>query len=345
MEKEKKTEAKTKVLTIRDVAKLAGVSAASVSYVINGKKGVGQEQRKKIEQIISEYHFRPNQNSRGLSLNKSFNIHAVIRREAAPACKDFYFGVLAKMVDLSEYHQYNIVPAYQSDNPADKNIINIIQNKNTDGILFFQGMRKDIKKTVVDKRIPHVIINPGLEENDSPSVLLDFERMTFEAARFLAGKGHIRIGFIGMRCMPFFFKQTIDGFMNAKRQYRFHANKAWISGDAYNGESAAASMRKILHSKTLPTAIVCVQDNFAISAINAVKTEGYRVPHDISFISIDDVPMAKYLDPPLTTIPIDQAELALYTFKILFDFMEGKTVRNITLPVREIIVRDSVRIL
>jgi LacI family transcriptional regulator len=336
---------KTKALTIKDVANLAGVSVASVSYVINGKKGVGPEQRKKIERIISWHHFRPNQNSRGLSLSKSFNIHAVIRREATPACKNFYFGVLSKMMDLIECRQYNIIPTYQSDDPADKNIMSVIQNKNTDGILFFQGIRKDIVKMAANEKIPHVIINPGLEENNVPSVLLDFERMTFQVAQFLAEKGHTRIGFIGMQSMPLFFRQTLDGFTKAMRLYRFRADKAWIRGEAFNEESAETSMRRILRCKVLPTAIVCTQDNFAVSAVNAAKTAGYRVPRDISFISIDDLPMAKYLDPPLTTIPVDQTELAFCACELLFDFMEGKAVRNITIPAKEIIVRDSVRTL
>ena len=88
-----------KQVKIKDIAREAGVSTAAVSYVVNGKKGVSPETRNKIEQVIEKYDFHPSLRSKSLSLGKNYCVHAVIRREAAPACKAFYFSVIAQMVE------------------------------------------------------------------------------------------------------------------------------------------------------------------------------------------------------------------------------------------------------
>ncbi|MDL2237720.1 LacI family transcriptional regulator [Christensenellaceae bacterium OttesenSCG-928-K19] len=330
-------------LSIKDIAKMADVSVAAVSYVINGKEGVGQEQRKKIERIIREHGFTPNLNSKRLVLSRSFNIHVVIRTEAAPACKEFYFGVVARMTEEIGKYGYSIVPAYQSDNELDGSVVRALQNKNTDGLVFFQGISEDVLEKVKKSEVPYSIINPGFADNSTPCVRIDFEEIAYRATSYLAECGHRQIGFIGMDRLPVFYTQTRSGYLRALKENGMEAKEQWIAGGAYDEESARAAASKLFAQEELPTAVFCAQDNFAICAMDAARKRGLKVPDDVSFIAVDDIPVSKYIDPPLTTVPIDQSILAKCALEMMFAQLAGEKVRNVTVPIEAIVERQSVK--
>jgi DNA-binding LacI/PurR family transcriptional regulator len=329
-------------VTIRDIAREAGVSKAAVSYVINDKKGVGDETRKKIEDVIEKYDYRPNFLSKNLAHGKNFSIHAVIRREAAPACKAFYFNVIAQMIEQVE-GSISVVPMFQSDNTIeDQNLLELARSSSTDGVIAFQGVRPEIRAELEKREIPYIIINPGIEKTDVASVILDFELLAYQATSYLVKQGHHKIGMIGMACMPLFFDQTRRGFLRAMEQAGIQPNGDWIRGEADCEAGAAIAMEHMLESGT-PTAVFCSQDNFAISAMHVCVSRGLRVPEDVSFIAIDDVPEAQYMNPPLTTIPVSPEEIAEVALSLIFQKMKDGSCESVVLPSRDIVVRESVR--
>lgn len=330
-----------KQITIRDIAREAGVSTAAVSYVLNDKKGVGAETREKIERAIEKYGYRPSLRSKSLALGKNYSIHAVIRREAAPACKVFYFGVIAQMVEQISGH-FSVVPVFQSDDTAsDDSLLEIVRSGSTDGIIAFQGVMPEIHAEMEKHNIPLVIINPGIEATSATSVILDFEQLAYRATSFLTERGHRDIGMIGMQCMPLFYDQTVRGFTRALQEAGISQNAAWIRGEADCEAGAVRAMENMLQSGT-PTAVFCSQDNFAICAMSVSAARGLRVPQDISFIAIDDVPEAQYINPPLTTIPVSPAEIAEAALSLIFEKMKDGSPESIVLPPHDIVVRDSV---
>ena len=331
-----------KRMTIRDIAREAGVSTAAVSYVLNDKKGVGAETRKKIERVIEAHGYRPSLRSKGLALGKNYSIHAVIRREAAPACKAFYFNVIAQMVEQVK-GRVSVVPVFQSDDTEqDNSLLEIVRSSSTDGVIAFQGVMPQIRAELEKHKIPLVVINPGLEATDAASVILDFEELAYRATSFLTGRGHREVGLIGMQCMPLFYDQTKRGFTRALNEAGIEPKAAWIRGEADCEAGAVRAMENILKAG-VPTAVFCAQDNFAISAMSACMARGLRVPEDISFIAIDDVPEARYLNPPLTTIPVSPAEIAGAALSLISQKMKDGSPESIVLPSHEIAVRDSVR--
>ena len=331
-----------KKITIRDIAQEAGVSTAAVSYVINGKKGVGPQMRKKIEQVMEKHDYRPSLRSKSLSVGRNYCLHAVIRREAAPACKAFYFGVIAKMVE-QETGQHSIVPVFQSDDTdADKSLLEVIHSHSTDGIIAFQGVMPLVREKLEKYKIPYVVINPGLKETGETSVVLDFEELSCRAVSYLISSGHRNIAMIGMQCMPLFFEKTKAGFLRALSDANIKPDPALIRGEADSEEGAAKAMENILKAGA-PTAVFCVQDNFAISAMSTCVTHGLKVPDDVSFVAIDDIPEAKYLNPPLTTIPVSPAEIAQTALSLISAKMKDGSADSIVLPSHDITVRSSVR--
>lgn len=333
-----------KKITIQNIADEAGVSTAAVSYVLNDKKGVSSETRKKIERVIGTYNYRPSLRSKSLAQGKNYSIHAVIRREAAPACKAFYFNVIAQMVE-QVMGSFSVVPAFQSDDTdKDKSLLEIVRSNSTDGVIAFQGVMPEIRVELEKHNIPLVIINPGLEATSTTSVILDFENLAYQATSFLIDGGHREIGMIGMQCMPLFYAQIRSGFIHALKEADIKPNTAWIRGEAACESGAVCAMENILEAG-MPTAVFCAQDNFAISAMSACTAHGLRVPEDISFIAIDDVPEARYLNPPLTTIPVSPAEIAEAALSLISQKMKDGSPESIVLPSHAIAVRNSVRVI
>lgn len=331
-----------KQITIRDIAREAGVSTAAVSYVLNDKKGVGAETRRKIERVMEEHGYRPSLRSKSLALGKNYSIHAVIRREAAPACKAFYFSVIARMVE-QVMGRFSVVPVFQSDDTEkDKSLLEIVRSSSTDGVIAFQGVMPEIGAELEKNNIPYVVINPGIEATSATSVILDFEKLAYQATSFLTARGHRKIGMIGMQCMPLFYAQTERGFMQALKEAGVEPNTAWIRGEADSEIGAVRAMENMLKAGQ-PTAVFCAQDNFAISAMSVCVAQGLRVPEDVSFIAIDDVPEARYLNPPLTTIPVSPVEIAEAALSLISQKMKDGSPESIVLPPHEIAVRDSVR--
>jgi DNA-binding LacI/PurR family transcriptional regulator len=163
------------------------------------------------------------------------------------------------------------------------------------------------------------------------------------------------IAFIGMRRLPFFFSATKRGFRRAVRENGLTVRREWIRGEADCAEGAAAAMRRILtggnpeahnrapdKAREHPTAVFCTQDNFAFSAMSVAREFGYRVPEDIGFMGIDDVPEAKYIEPALTTIPISPQTLADEAMDRLFALMGGGPAESVTVPCMDVIKRASV---
>ena len=330
-----------KQVTIKDIAREAGVSTAAVSYVVNGKKGVSPQTRKKIEKVIKENGYQPSLRSQSLSLGKNYCVHAVIRREAAPACKAFYFGVIAKMVE-QEKDRFSVIPVFQGDDTdKDKTLLKIIQSDSTDGVITFQDIMPQVQSELEAHDIPFIIINPGIRATNSTSIILDFEKLAYQATSFLTKHGHRDIAMIGMECMPLFFEKTRSGFLQALKDAGIKPNLDWIHGGAASESSAALAMEDILEAGA-PSAVFCVQDNFAISAMSACAKAGLRVPEDISFIAIDDVPGAQYLNPPLTTIPVSPTEIAQAALLLISEKMKNGSPESIELPSHEISVRNSV---
>lgn len=330
-----------KKITIRDIAQEAGVSKAAVSYVLNDKKGVGDEARRRIEHVIKLHGYRPNLQSKNLALGKNCSIHAVIRREAAPACKAFYFSVIAQMVEQLQ-GSISIVPTFQSDHTdEDRCLLEIVSSNSTDGVIAFQGVMPEVRSKLEKHKIPFIVINPGFETTDATSVILDFELLSYKATSFLVAQGHKKIGMIGMQCMPLFFDQTRRGFLRALEEAGIRPNQEWIRGEA-DCEAGAALAMELMLKDGIPTAVFCTQDNFAISAMSICVAHGLRVPENVSFIAIDDVPEAQYINPPLTTIPVSPAEIAETALSLMFGKMKDGSSESVVLPSHDIVVRNSV---
>ena len=331
-------------ITIRDIAKLANVSTTAVSFVLNGKSGVSDETRKRILDIMEQTNFTPNVHTRRLNLKRSFNIHLVIRHYESKLrnmfSSEITFGILKESKPLG----YNIVTINIRDS-SDKNILtDYIRNKDTDGFIFLQDVETSFLSQVEASDTPFVVVDShALDGASYTQIKADYFDASYKATKHLIQKGHEQIAFIGMDVMPNYYANTFGGYQKAMSEHSLPFPSYWIQPGAADEASAYQCMRRMLNSGNVPTAVFCAGDIFAIGAIKCSKDSGLRVPEDISFIGLDDVVISQYIEPPLTTVSVNEELMGQMAMKTIYRMINHEPYKKVLFTPSNLIERASVR--
>ena len=328
--------------TIKEIAKMAGVSPTAVSFVINNKNGVSAKTREKVSKVIESTNFKPSFNSMRLFFKKSYNISIIIKQTSSPFNDLFYFEIAKGLLDKSKEFGYNIV--FSDISLEGNNVIlpEIINRNDTDGIIFLQDTDKTILNEIDKRNIPYVVVDTHSPNNDFTCITGDYLLSSFTATKYLISKGHKNIAFIGSSYIPDYYHQAFTGYKNALEETNMSIPPSWIQIDAFDEASSYKCMERILKSRTIPSAVFCSGDLFAISAIKCAKDNGYKVPEDISFIAVDDILLSRYIEPKLTTVKIDKEKMGSLAMELIIKKINNEQVDSIIVESDNIIERDSV---
>ena len=158
--------------------------------------------------------------------------------------------------------------------------------------------------------------------------------------------GHRNIAFIGSSYIPEYYIQAFTGYKKALEEIQVSIPSNWIQINAKDEESSYECMANILRSNnSVPTAVFCAGDIFAIGAIRCAKEFGYKVPDDISFVGIDDIILSRYVEPKLTTVKIDKALMGSLAMELIVKKINGEQVKSEIVESDNLIIRDSVKCL
>ena len=330
-------------LTIKELAKLAGVSQTAVSFILNGKPGVSEQTRQKVLEIIEQTNYKVDRNSQRLALKKSFNICLAYLETSSPFDDLFYFEVAKGMLSKSSEFGYNIVLCKIEVAKNHYKLPDVITSCDTDGIIFFQDINPQIMYEIESYGIPCVVVDVHAEAGQVPSVSHNAEQYTYEGVSFLLQNGHTEIGIISSCYISDFWMQIFSGYTKALSEHGLFINPAWVQNSAVNEDGAYACMDRILRAGPTPTAIFCGGDIFAIGAMRCLKDRGIHVPDQISIMGVDNIILGTYVDPPLTTINLDKLEMGEIAIGLLIQKIEGKPCESVVLNHSGIIQRGSVR--
>ncbi|WP_372634084.1 LacI family DNA-binding transcriptional regulator [Cohnella sp.] len=332
-------------LTIKEIAKLAGVSPAAVSIVLNNKKGVSDETREKVSKLIAQLQYSPNPNSRRLLFNKTYNIAVLANKDSSPLENIFYSELNRIVVEECNRYQYNLIFTSVAVENGEVLFPKVIKSYDVDGVIFYGDPDAEIMTGLNKFEIPYIVIDTHLSNSATLCVYADYFEAAYSAVSYLIQLGHSRIAHIGNRLLTNYSFQTFNGFKKAIEEREFEMPIHWIQLDAHDEHTAEACMKLILSSNTKPSAVFCSSDIFAIGAIRCIKEHGLSVPEDISVIGIDDIILSKYIEPPLTTVRIDREEMAKIAVRMLMEKMnnESANIDNHMLASNQIIVRSSTR--
>lgn len=329
-------------VTIGDVAARAGVSKSAVSFVFNGRPGVGDEAKARILDAAKELGWRPDARARALSRSRAQALGLVVRRDPELLSTDPFFPQFVGGVEsfLSTVG-YALVLQVVGDAQAEREAYSRFAHEaRVDGV-FLTDLRTDDDRPpqLAELGLPRVLLGAGIGNGDTAPIGLDDAAGIRRAVRHLHALGHQRIAHVtGAR--GYVHSQTRrDAWADELARLGLTADLV-VQAD-FTGASGARATHELLDHPQPPTAIIYANDLMAIAGISVAMDRGVRVPHDLSIVGFDDVPLAPYIIPPLTTVRQDVFQWGHECARILVAIVEGREPGAADLPPVEFIVRGS----
>ena len=311
-------------LTIKDIARMAGVSTTAVSFVLNNRPGVSDATRQKVQEIIRETSFIPNVHTRRLNLGKSFTIHVVLKQYAYGLYNQFALETLSGVFKEGKSLGYSIIFTLVDEDMPREQIIESVRSKDCDGIILNQIDDPALLSQLQRENIPFVCVDAHLSASSTlPMVEVDYYDAAFQATRYLHQHGHKDIGFIGPETPAEHCANTFRGFTDYLKEAGLACNENWVAKIPFSQASTEAAVDTMLEHDALPTALLCSCDAVAIDVIRRAKARGIRIPEDISVIGIDDLLVSRYLDPALSTMTFDKELLGAKAMELLYQIIQG----------------------
>ena len=323
-------------VTRNDVAERAGVSTATVSYVINNSKYVSPELRLKVEQAIKELNYSPNMIAQSLVTKSSKHVGILLDNFENP----YFLEVVAGMEEIASRNGYIVSICIINEN-TDESIKHIIQRR-LDGILLWENIPRFSYEQLKKLNSNGVaLIN---DYHFGSTIDFQYERAVDELITYLSNVGHKRIAYITGLPVEMRKNTRYDQYIKSLQENGIEPDKSIVAhGDspyADTYQNGYIAMQKILCQKKLVTAVFCVNDLTALGAMKAIKEAGLRVPEDISVAGCDDLFLAQISDPPLTTLKPAKKDLGKKSMEMLLKQINGADPETIMLDV-DLIFRKS----
>ena len=331
--------------TIRDVAKEANVSIATVSRILNNDKNyrASAETRRRVFAAADNLHYSPNP-SYVKKKNENGHIAAINNLTTERQQDSYYSAILTSARNYLSAYGYSLDFVLSQHEISDPAILNgVIKNK-IRGLILLTTPTHDVFQTL-RKNIPHIVgVNTRNYEIDNARYNT-FEAGT-QAMRFLIEQGHSRIAFIG-GFLPngyTYNMERYDAYRIAMRMHDFAIEPGWIIDCRWDRQICFSETQKLIDSPHRPTAFFVSSDNMAMACMSAITQKGLKIPDDVSVIGISDVPESRYLTPALTTVAIPQKDLGEVVAQVLIQRIEGdKTaIKQIYVPTH-LVERDSLK--
>ncbi|HHF3176225.1 TPA: substrate-binding domain-containing protein [Vibrio alginolyticus] len=288
--------------TMKDIAKLAGVSTSTVSHVINKTRFVSEEISERVNNAAKELnYYAPSALARSLKVNRTKTIGMLVTTSTNP-----FFGEVVKGVERSCYQKgYSLILCNtEGDNERMRQSINTLLQKRVDGLILMcsslEGERIDVFERYPD--IPVVVMDWGPMLFTSDKIQDNSLRGGYLAAKYLIDCGHTEIGCITGPLIKHQAQMRYEGYKRAMNEAGLEFNANWIIESDFECEGGYQAFKKMAQRGGLPSSIFVSNDMMAMGVINAANELGIKVPDDLSIIGYDDIHIAKFMSPSLTTI-------------------------------------------
>lgn len=329
-------------ISLKDVAKLAGVGLGTASRVLNNHPSVSVETRILVLDAMKELNYEPNAIARSLKIKSTSTIGVIV----PDITSAFFPEVVRGIEDAANMYQYNIILCNTDLNhEKEKVALGMLSEKKVDGILFISNtVCEDTAEKFAYMNIPIVLVaTRDNTSNDFPSVTIDNEKAAYEAVEYLCKLGHEKIYMIaGEFDDPNAGMPRIAGYKKALQDNGISICDKMICEGDYNYKSGYTNMMKILELDTIPTAVFVASDIMAIGASKAILEKGLRIPEDISIMGFDGIEAAEFFYPSISTISQPRYDMGAVSMSLLVKLMNKKQVKEKNLVLRhELIQRKS----
>lgn len=328
-------------VTIKDIAKLAGVSHTTVSRALNDSPLINPETKERIKAIAGSLEYTPNYSARSLVLDRSYNLGLFFSTLHTGTSAGFLYEAIKGVNDVIK-DEYNLIVRGIDDYKSFQQV----NRKSFDGIIVMSQSASDqpFIEYAAEKSIPLVVLNREIEQVQVMNFVPDDQIGAYRMTEYLIEQGHRRIAIIEGKEG---FKSTQsrrDGYRDALKKYNVAFSEALSVQGNYDLESGYAAMNRLLDLPELPTAVFCCNDDMALGAVKAVTERGLTVPDDLSVVGFDDHLFSAFMTPALTTVRRPIEEMSRAGAEKLLTFIESKQMETSTVFFRtELVTRDSVK--
>ena len=326
-------------MTIAEVARRASVSIATVSRVLNNvPRGVGAALRKRVLKAAQELDFRPNALARSLHQKRTHTLGLLITDIANP----YYAGITRGIEDVSRRLGYALFICNTDRDPAAMaHYIEVLREQRVDGIIIGGGGTPGRRhfQALHHRGIPAVLI--GRYDVPLPAVRIDNLKGGWEAATHLIRLGHRRVAILSGPDTSTSIQDRMKGYQRAILEHGLSLPDGWILRGDLRPASALELAGRLLSARQRPTAILAANDQMAIATIRAALKLGLRVPEDLSVVGFDNIELASYVSPALTTMGLPLYQMGVAAAEIAIRLLAGTSGKEEAWFTPELIVRES----
>ncbi|MBB6670303.1 LacI family DNA-binding transcriptional regulator [Cohnella nanjingensis] len=328
--------------TIRDIAKVAGVSVATVSKVLNGYTTVSKATRENVMRIVTDMQFRPNTAARSLVGRRSMTLGVFLTTGLA---HPFFVSLLGGIDEALKAKGYDLIYLSQLSAHPDYNFVQHCLSRNVEGVLVFGFQRDQMNfEELLNAGIPTIFIDLDRTGSRAGYISSDNAKAIVQAVGYLKELNHRRIAFITGIPGSYTGERRFAGFLQGLSDYGLPHRPEYIAEGDFSRESGYAAMQRLLALPERPSAVVCCSDMSAFGAMDAIRDAGLSVPGDISVIGFDDIEAAGNVRPALTTVRQDMYAIGRTAIELLDKLIVDPVQPSpeVIIPT-ELVVRETCR--
>jgi len=304
---------------IRKVSKLAGVSVATVSRVLNHPESVSEETRNRILKIMEEENYVPNSIARSLSTNKTNTIGLIIPNILDP----LYPSITKGVEDVFFKKGYNILLSNtEYDAKREKDCIEMLLSKKVDGLIICSSiLGREGFEIIMKQKVPFVLVGEYIDDSDINIVYTDYLSGAYMATKHLIKAGYKVIAHISGPMNRKVSKEKLEGYKKALLEAGYPYDEEYVIEGNNQIDGGHLALKKMIKKKGKPDAIFVANDLMALGTIEAIKALGYAVPKDIAIVGFDDIDVSSLIEPKLTTVTHPVYRMGLTAARLLLDYI------------------------
>ncbi len=337
----------SKRITSQDVADLAGVSRTTVSFVLNNEKrfSISPETAEKVRSAAKTLGYYPNASARALASNQTKNIGLIISRAPQYIATDpFLPQILSGLLDVLGQNSQGLLLEWVEPGQQLESYLELTRAHHIDGMILMTPRLDDPGMKALEETDIPVVLMGTIPGSTLHSVDVDNLAAAETAVCHLIGLGHTKIACITNAALPYTSaNQRLAGYKSALEKANIAFDPQLVREADFDPQSGYTQMRSLLESKLDFSAVFVASDNVALGAYSAIREVGLSIPEDISVVGFDDIPLASYINPTLTSVAVSGHEIAVESYNLLTSMMRGEEPESlsVTLPTRLIARRSS----
>lgn len=303
--------------TIKEIASRAGVSTSTVSHVINRTRFVSDDAKRRVTKAIEELDYVPNAVAQSLRRNTTLTLGMMVPNNTNP----FFAEVMRGVEDECFRQGYSLILCNSDDDPRKQgSYLRVMMRKRIDGlVLLSSGSNEHLYALLSTAPVPVVLVDREIEGIPADFVQVDHERGGYLGGLHLTGLGHRCIAVIVGPTDLAVNAQRLAGFRRILDETNTPLDPDLIIATDFTSKGGYEAMRLIIEMGRHPTAVFADNDLIAIGVICAAEEAGLRIPEDLSVVGFDDIALAAYTNPPLTTVRQPKHEIGTTTAQLLIE--------------------------